>query len=120
MNTFTAIYCRVSKDEQEPEHQERELREYCARRRWEHVRVFNDVISGPTDSRSALDQMLCDARKGIVDNVVAVKLDRLGRSLIHLAHLFAEFDRMHIPIICTSQGIDTSNDNQPADFSARF
>jgi len=43
--------------------------------------------------------------------VVCFKLDRLGRSLPHLAQLVAEFAAHGVALVCTSQGIDTSNEN---------
>jgi DNA invertase Pin-like site-specific DNA recombinase len=39
------------------------------------------------------------------------KLDRVGRSLVHLAMILDELGRLNVPLICTSQGIDTSHDN---------
>jgi len=50
-------------------------------------------------------------RKGKVNCVVVYKLDRVGRSLVNLAMILDEFARLHVPLVCTSQGIDTSNDN---------
>ena len=43
--------------------------------------------------------------------MVCYKLDRLGRSLTHLALILDEMTRLGVPLICTSQGIDTSGDN---------
>jgi DNA invertase Pin-like site-specific DNA recombinase len=39
------------------------------------------------------------------------KLDRLGRSLTHLALILDELQRLGIPLISSSQGIDTSESN---------
>jgi DNA invertase Pin-like site-specific DNA recombinase len=44
------------------------------------------------------------------------KLDRLGRSITHLCLLTDEMTRLGIPLICSSQGIDTSADNPCAKF----
>ena len=43
--------------------------------------------------------------------VVCYKLDRLGRSLTHLALMLDEMNRLGVPLICASRGIDTSSDN---------
>jgi len=43
--------------------------------------------------------------------MVCFKLDRLGRSLTHLALILDELGRLRVPLVCTSQGINTSNDN---------
>lgn len=62
-------------------------------------------------SRPQLDTLLGEARAGKVARIVVYKLDRLGRSLTHLAIILDELQRLGIPLICTSQGIDTSEDN---------
>ena len=49
-----------------------------------------------------------------VRHVVTYKLDRLGRSLTHLAIMIGEFQTRNIGLICTSQGIDTSKPNPVA------
>lgn len=49
-------------------------------------------------------------RGGTVDCVIVTELDRVGRSLVHLAMILDELGRLHVPLICTSQGIDTSDD----------
>ena len=38
-------------------------------------------------------------------------LDRLGRSLTHLALILDEINRLKVPLIASSQGIDTSEEN---------
>jgi DNA invertase Pin-like site-specific DNA recombinase len=43
--------------------------------------------------------------------MVLYKLDRLGRSLTHLALIFDELQRVGVCLTCNSQGIDTSGDN---------
>ena len=43
--------------------------------------------------------------------IVCFKLDRLGRSLAHLAQIIAELSAHGVSLICTSQGIDTSDSN---------
>jgi DNA invertase Pin-like site-specific DNA recombinase len=52
-----------------------------------------------------------DMRAGRVKRLVCFKLDRLGRSLTHLALILDEMNRLKVPLIASSQGIDTSSDN---------
>jgi DNA invertase Pin-like site-specific DNA recombinase len=54
---------------------------------------------------------MANVRKGRVDVVGVYKLDRLGRSLQHLAQLISEFERHGTALVATSQGIDTSESN---------
>ncbi len=105
-----AIYARVSTADQTLAGQESDLAAYCQGRGWEPV-VFRDVQSGAEAARPGLEAMLQAVRRGQVRAIVCVKLDRLGRSLIHLALIVDELSRLNVPIICTSQGIDTSHDN---------
>jgi DNA invertase Pin-like site-specific DNA recombinase len=53
-------------------------------------------------------------RRGRIDAIVCFKLDRLGRSLTHLAQLIGELQTNRVALICTSQGIDTSASNPAA------
>src|ERR1022692_2082179 len=50
-------------------------------------------------------------RAGKVERIVVFKLDRLGRSLPHLALILDELQRNGVALIATSQGIDTSISN---------
>jgi DNA invertase Pin-like site-specific DNA recombinase len=52
-----------------------------------------------------------EIRKGRVDAVVAYKLDRLGRSLPHLAQLIGEMTAHRAALVIPAQGIDTSASN---------
>jgi DNA invertase Pin-like site-specific DNA recombinase len=106
-----AIYARVSTDKQTHASQLNELREYCARRNWVQVVEYCDTISGAKFSREALDRLMADVRRSKVDVVLCFKLDRLGRSLPHLAQIVGELTSHRVALVCPSQGIDTSGLN---------
>lgn len=108
-----ALYYRVSTDKQTTDPQRIELLEYCQRKGIENPLEFHDVISGAKWSRTGLQMLMLAVRKHKIDAVIVVKLDRLGRSLPHLAQMVAEFDAHRVALIATSQGIDTS-DSSPA------
>jgi DNA invertase Pin-like site-specific DNA recombinase len=55
--------------------------------------------------------MLAQVRAGGVHQVVTYKIDRLGRSLTHLAIIVGALQMRNVALICTSQGIDTSKQN---------
>jgi DNA invertase Pin-like site-specific DNA recombinase len=55
--------------------------------------------------------MMSEVRKGRVDIIAIYKLDRLGRSLQHLAQLIGELKTYRTALVSTSQGIDTSESN---------
>jgi DNA invertase Pin-like site-specific DNA recombinase len=110
MNT-TAVYVRISTDHQRPDSQQDELNRYCAQRGWSNIAYYIDRISGAKASRPELDRLVRDMRAGKVERVVVYKLDRLGRSLTHLALILDEMNRLNVPLVASSQGIDTSHDN---------
>jgi putative DNA-invertase from lambdoid prophage Rac len=107
----TAIYIRVSTEGQRTDSQELELKRYCRQRGWSNLTVFTDKISGAKTSRPQLDKLMQEVRGGNVARLVVYKLDRLGRSLTHLALILDELNRLRVPLIASSQGIDTSDDN---------
>ena len=111
MNTSTAVYVRVSTKDQKTDSQLRELRQYCQQRGWKKTEFFVDKISGEKSTRPELDRMVKELRSGRLERVVTYKLDRLGRSITHLCLLVDEMTRLGIPLICSSQGIDTSGNN---------
>jgi DNA invertase Pin-like site-specific DNA recombinase len=105
------IYGRVSTADQSHEAQLREVMEYCTRRWTAKPTVITDTASGAKFSRSGLDRLMHLVRHGKVDVVACFKLDRLGRSLPHLAQIIAEFDQHGVAIVVTSQGLDTNHDS---------
>jgi DNA invertase Pin-like site-specific DNA recombinase len=113
MNTKipTIVYLRVSTTEQETDSQEHQVVEYCRVRGWAEPLILRDAASGSTTNRPGLEAMLAQVRAGGVRQVVTYKLDRLGRSLTHLAMIVGELQMRNVALICTSQGIDTSKQN---------
>jgi putative DNA-invertase from lambdoid prophage Rac len=114
MDPRVAVYLRVSTDNQIHDSQEAELRDYCARRGWAEIEWFQDTASGVKQDRRGLNDLMQKVRRGKVDVVLAFKLDRLARSLSHLAQLIAELQVHRVALVCPSQGIDTSNSNPAA------
>jgi DNA invertase Pin-like site-specific DNA recombinase len=111
VNSATAVYIRVSTEGQKTDSQDQELQRYCQQRGWKNLTRYVDKVSGAKTTRANLDRMMDDIRKGKIERVVVYKLDRLGRSLNHLAMIFDELSRLRVPLVCSSQGIDTSDDN---------
>jgi DNA invertase Pin-like site-specific DNA recombinase len=106
------IYGRVSTADQSHASQLHEVHEYCYRR-WGSAAIttITDTASGAKTSREGLEQLMKLVRRGRVDVVACFKLDRLGRSLPHLAQIIGEFDSQGVAIVATSQGIDTNHDS---------
>lgn len=102
------IYARVSTDDQKADLQLDALHQYADLRGLTVYREYLDHISGAKTSRPALDEMLDDARRRKIDAVVVWKIDRLGRSVIHLLSVLTELQSLGVAFISLQEAIDTS------------
>ncbi len=97
-----AGYARVSTAEQNPDHQtDALLRAGVAR-----DDIYVDHASGAKASRPKLDLVLRVLRSG--DVLVVTRLDRLGRSVLHLVTLGAQLRDRGVGLKVVEQGIDTA------------
>jgi len=95
-------YARVSTAEQNPDHQTDALARAGVARDDIHV----DHASGAKASRPKLDLVLQLLRDG--DVLVVTRLDRLGRSVLHLVTLGAQLRERGVGLQVVEQGIDTA------------
>jgi DNA invertase Pin-like site-specific DNA recombinase len=98
-----ACYARVSTDRQDLEVQLQDLREFAARRGWEIVGVYEDVISGASLKRPGLNQLLNDAHRRKFDLLLIWKLDRLGRSLLHMVQVIHDLLSRGIEVVSATE-----------------
>jgi DNA invertase Pin-like site-specific DNA recombinase len=70
------------------------------------TKTFSDTISGATDDRPGLTALLDYVRDG--DTVVVWKLDRLGRSTLHVLETVKTLTDRGVTLVSTSDGIDSS------------
>jgi DNA invertase Pin-like site-specific DNA recombinase len=105
-----ALYARVSTlNNQDPEMQLAELREYAGRRGWQIVEEFADEgVSGCKESRPALNRLMADACRRRFDAVLVWKIDRFGRSLKHLVNALAELVALGVAFISLRDNLDLS------------
>lgn len=69
--------------------------------------IYSDHgISGAQKHRQGLDGVLADLETG--DTLVVWKLDRLGRSTLHLLQLLSDLRERGVDFIALTQGIDTT------------
>ena len=76
---------------------------------WKFLKAYTDLSTGADVERPGLQQMLQDARDGMFDCIVCVKIDRLSRSLHDFFELHDLFDEKNIKFVCTTQDINTTN-----------
>src|ERR1035438_9748790 len=111
-NMRCALYARVSTTDQTCEMQVRELREFISRRDWKCGGEYIDTgFSGAKASRPALDRLMADAAKRKFDCVAVWKIDRFGRSVLHLNQQLAALTSHGVRFIATSQSLDTDQSN---------
>ena len=110
MSQRVAIYARVSTlSGQSVEMQIRDLRELAKHRNLDVIREYCDEgVSGSKEYRPALDALLRDARRRKFDAVLVWKLDRLGRSLVHLVRLLQDLRNLGVELVSFSEGLDFS------------
>jgi DNA invertase Pin-like site-specific DNA recombinase len=94
-------YARVSTAEQSPAHQVDALRRVGVAAGDIHV----DRASGSKGSRPALDLVLRLLHSG--DTLVITRLDRLGRSMLHLVTLGAQLRDREVGLRVLEHGLDT-------------
>lgn len=112
-NPRAAIYARVSTIEQVDgtslATQVERCRAHVAAQGWHGVGEWVDEgVSGAKASRPALDGLMRAVRASEVDVVVVAKLDRIGRSMRHLAALLGELDDRNVGLISVSESFDSS------------
>jgi DNA invertase Pin-like site-specific DNA recombinase len=108
--TRIALYARVSTlNNQDPEMQLSELREYARRRGLQIVEEFIDQgVSGCKESRPALNRLMADACRRRFDAILVWKIDRFGRSLKHLVNALAELAALGVAFISLRDNLDLS------------
>jgi DNA invertase Pin-like site-specific DNA recombinase len=105
-----AIYARVSTKDQSCDLQVRDLRTYCAARKFTIFREFIDEgESGAKNSRPQLNNLMADARKRRFDVILVWRFDRFARSTQHLLLALEEFRSLGIQFISYQENIDTTS-----------
>jgi DNA invertase Pin-like site-specific DNA recombinase len=100
-----ALYARVSleKDEKDPRFQDPEnqlvpLRRFAQEQQYMVHAEYADKISGASRSRPQLNRLRADARAHRFSLVLAVKVDRLSRSVSDLYSILEQLERSHVKV----------------------
>lgn len=105
-----AFYLRVSTGGQTVENQRQELAKAAEQRGWQVVELYSDNgFSGAKgrDKRPAFDRMCKDALAGRFDIIAAWSVDRLGRSVLHLAQFVEDMRGAGVGLFLLKQGLDS-------------
>jgi site-specific DNA recombinase len=106
-----AIYCRVSKDNQESEGTSLQTQleaclKYCRDKEYDVGYHFREAYSGLTLDRPKLNELRELIRNEQIDVVVVYCLDRLSRNATHGVILRDELDKHHIVLESVTEDID--------------
>lgn len=102
------LYARVSTDKQDTDNQMIRLREVAQNRGYEVFDEYVDIASGRNANRPNLDRMMKDAKQHCFDKIIAVKLDRIARSVTNLNNLMNDLYAWNVGIEFIDQPIDTT------------
>lgn len=105
---IVALYARVSTPDQDPDNQLLRLRQVAEARGYVVYAEYVDVASGACSRRPQLDRMLAAAKAGHIHRILAVKLDRMARSVVNLATVMQQLDIWGVAVELLDQPIDTS------------
>ena len=103
------LYMRVSTTDQNIDLQRDALKTLCERHpNWQITEYIDHGISGAKSSRPALDRLMGDCRRMVIDRVCVYKFDRFARSVSHLLRALEEFESLGVEFTSLSEAIDTS------------
>ena len=105
------LYLRVSTADQTVENQRQDLLRVAEQRGWQVVEEYVDHgISGSKgrDKRPAFDKLAKDASQGKLDMIAAWSMDRIGRSVSHVATFVDELLAQKVGLYLHQQNVDSS------------
>ncbi len=112
--TKTAIYCRVSTDDQEKEGTSLQTQldaclKYCQEKGYQVARKFSETYSGLTLDRPKLNELRDLVRGYDLEVIVVYCLDRLSRDPAHGAILFQQLEEHHVRLEAVTETIENTD-----------
>ena len=115
---IAGIYIRVSTEDQAREgfslgEQEKKLRQLCKYKGFEVFKVYKDagISAKNMKNRPQFQQMIEDMKNGLINYIVAYKLDRVTRSVRDLEVLISTLEKYQCYLICDRDDVNTSTAN---------
>lgn len=109
----TALYARVSTQDQHPENQFRDLRE-MAKKLKQPYDLYEEKESS-ANTRPVKQTIIDMTRAGVYNTIVVWMLDRFCRNSLEFLTNTAEFRKLGVRFISLQEHIDTGNDQTPFD-----
>ncbi|AIO19045.1 hypothetical protein KQ51_01168 [Candidatus Izimaplasma bacterium HR1] len=116
MNKTTALYCRISREDEANDFsssiktQKEFLRHYANRNSYTELRNYvDDGYSGTNFDRPGFQKLIEDIEKGIVSTIITKDLSRLGRNYLSTGYYIEHyFPSKNVRFIAINDNVDTS------------
>lgn len=105
---ITAVYVRVSSNQQKFDSQEDELTRWIDTHQPSKVKWYRDKFTGKSMNRPSMDKLLADLLDKKLENIVVFCLDRLGRTASGLTHFFELLQRYQCNLVSIKDHLDLS------------
>jgi len=107
---LTALYLRVSTQDQNVESQSRALTDWCTKQGIFNFEQFVDHgISGAKESRPALNELMQRVEKGEIEQVIVFSFSRFARSVSHLLKALQKFKEKGVRFHSITEALDTNS-----------
>jgi len=114
----TALYVRVSTQDQNCESQTRALLDWCSKQGIFNHEIFADHgISGAKESRPALNQLMEKVEAGEIREVIVFSFSRFARSVSHLLKALQKFKEKSVRFHSITEALDTNSPMRMALFT---
>lgn len=111
-NDLVALYARVSTKKQDEELQLPRLRRLAEARGLTVYKEYQDEASGKDANRPAWKELMLDAQEGKFGTIMAVKLDRIMRSVVNLNNVLGQLEVFNVRLVTEDMGeVDPSKPN---------
>ncbi|MBX2996328.1 MAG: recombinase family protein [Bdellovibrionaceae bacterium] len=83
------------------------IKQVAESRGFDLVKVYADEgISGATERRKGLDEMLADAKRGTFKVLIVMELSRIARDVRHLLNTLHELQQVGVSLVSIREGIE--------------
>ncbi len=122
MRTQTAIFGRVSSEEQDFKRQINDLQKIADRLNYDVVTIITEKISGAktNEERKGIQKLLEGARSGLFKKVMVTEVSRLGRSTIETIKLVEELHKLGVSIYLQDLSSETLNEKGEVSFQTEI
>lgn len=114
--------CRVSSLEQSYQRQIDEIQEYCDQQGWTLQKIFTNKISGATkiEQRNEIMGMMDYIKNNHVDKVIALSVDRVGRSVAEASKIIAFLHEHKVSLYIKNYNMETLNPDGSINIMGNF